>query len=146
MRELCKYGAVERTPRFRKDGGQTSNLYNIAPCSFEEVTKSEAENIAEQDQIEICKTLPADISYPVSEANEPARPCSPSIDEREQDNNEQKDEENKSFEGPEANTIEALGHVHILNETTQNTSNRFKLSTYINGTKNKVSYWFKSLN
>ena len=141
MRELCKYGAVERTPRFRKDGGQTSNLYKIVPCSFEEVTKSEAGNIAEQDQIEIYETLPDNISYSVSEANEPARPCTTSVDK-----NEQKDEENNSFEEPEANTIEALGNVHILNETTENTSNRFKLSTYINGTKTRVSYWFKSLN
>ena len=146
MRELCKYGAVERTPRFRKDGGQTSNLYKIVPCNFEEVTKSEDENIAEQDQIEMHETLPDDISYSVPEAKEPARPCSPSMDEREQDNNEQKDDENNSFEEPEADTVDYLGDVHNFNEITENTSNRFKLSKYINGTKNKVSYWFKSLN
>ena len=146
MRELCKYGAVERTPRFRKDGGQTSNLYKIVPCNFEEVTKSEDENIAEQDQIEMHETLPDDISYSVPEAKEPARPCSPYMDEREQDNNEQKDDENNSFEEPEADTVDYLGDVHNFNEITENTSNRFKLSKYINGTKNKVSYWFKSLN
>ena len=146
MRELCKYGAVERTPRFRKDGGQTSNLYKIVPCSFEEVTKSEAENIAEQDQIKIYETLPDDISYSVPEANEPDRACTTYIDKNEQDNNEQKDDKINSCKEPELNTIDVFRHVHILNETTENTSNRFKLSTYINGTKNRMSYWFKSLN
>ncbi len=146
MRELCKYGAVERTPRFRKDGGQTSNLYKIVPCNFEEVSKSEAENKAVQDQIEICETLPDDISYSVPEANEPACPCTPFMDEKEQEIREHKDDKNNFFEEPEKNTVNNLEDVHILNETTENTSNRFKLSTYIKGTKNKVSYWFKSLN
>ena len=41
VRELCKYGAIERAPRYRKDGGQTSNLYKIAECSFEEITEDE---------------------------------------------------------------------------------------------------------
>ena len=146
MRELCKYGAVERTPRFRKDGGQTSNLYKIVPCSFEEVTKSEAENIAEQDQIEICETLTDDISYSVPEANEPACPCTASMDEMEQDNREQKDDKINSCKELEADTIDVLKHVHTFNETTENTVNRFKLNNYINSTKNRVSYWFKSIN
>lgn len=134
MRELCKYGAVERTPRFRKDGGQTSNLYKIVPCNFEEVSKSEAQSKADQDQSEMCETIQEDISFSVPDVNEPARPCTPSMDEK------------NSFEEPEANTIDALGDVHIFNETTENTVNRFKLSKYINGTKNKVSYWFEALN
>lgn len=41
VRELCKYGAIERAPRYRKDGGQTSNLYKIAECRFEEITDDE---------------------------------------------------------------------------------------------------------
>ena len=41
VRELCKYGAIERAPRYRKDGGQTSNLYKIAECSFDEITEDE---------------------------------------------------------------------------------------------------------
>ncbi len=144
MRELCKYGAVERTPRFRKDGGQTSNLYKIVQCNFEEISKSEVKNTVEQDQFKICETLPDDISYSVPEANEPAGACTPSMDEKEQDNREQKDDKNNSFEEPEANTIDALGDVHIFNETTETTANRFKLSKYINSTKNRVSYWFES--
>ncbi len=132
MRELCKYGAVERTPRFRKDGGQTSNLYKIVPCNFEEIPKSEAQNNVDQDQFEMCETLQEDISFSETEINEPARPCTPSMDE------------NNSFEEPEKNTTDALGHVHIINETTGNTSNRFKLSKYMISTKNRVSYWFES--
>ncbi|AEY65638.1 helix-turn-helix domain-containing protein [Clostridium sp. BNL1100] len=146
MRELCKYGAVERTPRFRKDGGQTSNLYKIVPCNFEEVTKSEDENTVGQDQIEMCETLHDDISYSVPEVNEPARACTTYIDKNEQENREQKDDENNSCKEPEANTIDNMGHVHIFNETTENTSNGFKLSKYINSTKNRVSYWFEFLN
>lgn len=146
MRELCKYGAVERTPRFRKDGGQTSNLYKIVPCNFEEIAKSEAENTAVQDQLGMCEILQEDISFSVPEVNEPAPACTPSMDEKKQYNREQKDDENNSFGEPEANTIDALGHVHIINETPENTANRFKLSKYMNSTKNRVSYWFESLN
>lgn len=146
MRELCKYGAVERTPRYRKDGGQTSNLYKIVPCSFEEVSKSEAQNKLDQDQVEMCDKLQEDISFSESEVNEPARPCTTSIEEKEQDNREQKDDENNSFEEPEANVINELTDVHILNVTIENTSNRFKLRKYMNSTKSRVSYWFESLN
>ena len=146
MRELCKYGAVERTPRFRKDGGQTSNLYKIVPCNFEEISKSEAQSKANQDQSEMCGTLQEDISFSVPEANEPARACTPSTEKKEQENSEQKDDKNNSFEEPEANAINELTAVHILNVTTENTSNHFKLSKYLNSTKNRVSYWFESLN
>ena len=146
MRELCKYGAVERSPRFRKDGGQTSNLYKIVPCNFEEVSKSEAENKVEQDKVEMCETLQDDISFSVPEANEPARACTPSITKKEQDNREYKDDKSNSFEEPKANTIDDLRDVHIFNETTETTASRFKLSKHINSTKNKVSYWFESLN
>ena len=146
MRELCKYGAVERTSRFRKDGGQTSNLYKIVPCNFEEISKSETEDKVAQDRLEMCEILQDDISFSVPEANEPARACTPSITKKEQDNRAQKDHENNSFEEPESHTIEPLRDVHIFNETTENTVNRFKLSKYINSTKSRVSYWFKSLN
>lgn len=47
VRELCKYGAIERAPRYRKDGGQTSNLYKIAECIFEEITEAEEKTIDE---------------------------------------------------------------------------------------------------
>ena len=87
-----------------------------------------------QDQFEVCEILQEDISYSESGSNEPARPCTPSMDK------------NNSFEEPEANTVDSLGDVHNFNEITENTSNRFKLSKYINGTKNRVSYWFESLN
>jgi len=39
VRELCKYGAIERNPRFRKDGGQTSNLYKVAQVDLDSLTK-----------------------------------------------------------------------------------------------------------
>ncbi len=48
VRELCKYGAIERAPRYRKDGGQTSNLYKIAECSFEEITEAEEKTSADE--------------------------------------------------------------------------------------------------
>ncbi|WP_242835310.1 hypothetical protein [Ruminiclostridium papyrosolvens] len=67
-----------------------------------------------------------------------------SIDKNEQDNREPKDDENNSFEEPEVNTICNLENVHIFNETTENTANRFKLSKYMISTKNRVSYWFES--
>ncbi|ACL77414.1 helix-turn-helix domain-containing protein [Ruminiclostridium cellulolyticum] len=156
MRELCKYGAVERTPRFRKDGGQTSNLYKIMPCNFEEISKYEAENEVDQAQFEMSGSLQEDISFSESEYNEPARPCTTSVYKNEQDNREQKNDENNSFEEPGANTIDNLGEVHIFNETTSSakpqfekikiTANRFKLSKYINCSKSRVLYWFKSLN
>ncbi|PYG84338.1 helix-turn-helix protein [Ruminiclostridium sufflavum DSM 19573] len=34
VRELCGCGAIKRTPRYRKDGGQTSNLYEIVEYDF----------------------------------------------------------------------------------------------------------------
>ncbi len=146
MRELCKYGAVERTPRFRKDGGQTSNLYKIVPCNFEEISKSEAQSKGDQDQVEMCGSLQEDISYSVPEVNEPARACTPSMEEKEQDNREPKDDENNSLDEQEVNTTDALRHVHIINDTKENISNRFKLRKYMISTKNRVSYWFESLN
>ena len=39
VRELCRYGAIKRAPRFRKDGGQTSNLYEIVECYFEQLVE-----------------------------------------------------------------------------------------------------------
>ena len=39
VRELCRYGAIKRAPRFRKDGGQTSNLYEIVECDFEKLVE-----------------------------------------------------------------------------------------------------------
>ena len=39
VRELCRYGAIKRAPRFRKDGGQTSNLYEIVECDFEQLVE-----------------------------------------------------------------------------------------------------------
>lgn len=157
IRELCKYGAVERTPRFRKDGGQTSNLYKIVPCNFEEISKNEAESKADQDQFEKSETIQDDISYSVPEVNEPARACTPYIDEMERDNREQNYEENKFLEELEANAIDVLEDVHILNEITDNSTkphfdktvinaNRSKLSKCINVIKSKVVYCFESLN
>ncbi|EPR11509.1 hypothetical protein L323_11690 [Ruminiclostridium papyrosolvens C7] len=146
MRELCKYGAVERTPRFRKDGGQTSNLYKIVPCNFEKMSNSEDVNKADRDQIEVCGAIKEDISFSVPEVNETPCAYTPSMEKKEKDNREHKDDKNNSFEESEANTIDDLGDVHIFSKTTENTANRFKLSKYINGTKHRMSYWFKSIN
>ena len=58
IRELCKYGVIERAPRFRKDGGQTSNLYKIKDCTFEYIkddstVEPETSSIEENQQPEI---------------------------------------------------------------------------------------------
>lgn len=81
IRELCKFGAIERTSRFRKDGGQTSNLYKIVECDFsgfeeeQEVNEDKANNkmpgideasfsVSEPDEIECsraCSTAADDV-------------------------------------------------------------------------------------
>jgi hypothetical protein len=72
VRELCKFGAIEITPRFRKDGGQTSNLYKIKECDFEvcdEKTEMESETISlvenknENISFSVSSDLPADSAY-----------------------------------------------------------------------------------
>ncbi len=81
VRELCQYGAIKRTPRFRKDGGQTSNLYEIVECDFEQLVQipyntedKKAENvfnyIAEielENQDKPQKTTVDDIAFSVSD-------------------------------------------------------------------------------
>ena len=80
VRELCRYGAIKRAPRFRKDGGQTSNLYEIVECDFEKLVeipdnteekkaKSIVKNIAEvelENQDTMINTDADDILYSVS--------------------------------------------------------------------------------
>lgn len=72
VRELCKFGAIERTPRFRKDGGQTSNLYKIKECDFNvciEKTEIEYETISFEENDK------ENISFPVSSDLQVASAC-----------------------------------------------------------------------
>lgn len=81
VRELCRYGAIKRAPRFRKDGGQTSNLYEIVECDFEKLveipenkeereTKNKANYTSEiklDNQVITQATTIDDISFSVSD-------------------------------------------------------------------------------
>ena len=69
VRELIKYGAVERTSRFRKDGGQTSNLYKINECNLEEISDK---CIIEQISL-LEENLQEDNSFSVSEGDPAAQ-------------------------------------------------------------------------
>ncbi len=88
VRELCCYGAIKRAPRFRKDGGQTSNLYEIVECDFDKLVEipnkevdkydKEAKNIDNyksevelQNQDITRKTTIEDISFSVSDIQTP---------------------------------------------------------------------------
>jgi len=77
VRELCKYGAIERNPRFRKDGGQTSNLYKVAQVDLGSLTKV-SDNIVneetEPEQIENKDITTKNICFSESN-NEPACAC-----------------------------------------------------------------------
>jgi hypothetical protein len=52
VRELCKYGAIERNPRFRKDGGQTSNLYKVAQVDLGSLTEVSDNGVNEETRPE----------------------------------------------------------------------------------------------
>ena len=88
VRELCKYGAIERNPRFRKDGGQTSNLYKVAQVDLDSLTK-DPDNSKNEEQMG--KQNPTINSIYVSESitdNEPACECTITYSVIEQDTNE----------------------------------------------------------
>lgn len=67
IRELCKYGAIERTPRFRKDGGQTSNLYKVKQCNLDNLIDEKQEidqekcSVEENQNGDIYLSVPEDI-------------------------------------------------------------------------------------
>ncbi len=69
IRELCKYGVIERNPRYRKDGGQTSNLYKINECFFNEHIN--LKNQIDKELINSEEIEQQDISLPVSNDNQP---------------------------------------------------------------------------
>ena len=75
VRELIKYGAVERTPRFRKDGGQTSNLYKIKleaisdKCNIEQISLIE-ENLQKDNSFSVSEEFLA-AQASANEAKEP---------------------------------------------------------------------------
>ncbi len=73
IRELCKYGAIERNPRFRKDGGQTSNLYRVKQCNFDELINENQE--IDQDMSSVEENQNEDISLSVAEDNLSAPAC-----------------------------------------------------------------------
>ena len=50
VRELCRYGAIKRAPRFRKDGGQTSNLYEIVECDFDKLVEIPNKEVDKYDK------------------------------------------------------------------------------------------------
>jgi len=88
VRELCKYGAIERNPRFRKDGGQTSNLYKVAQVDLDSLTK-DPDNSKNEEQMG--NQNPTINSISVSESitdNEPACGCTITYSVIEQDTNE----------------------------------------------------------
>lgn len=78
IRELCKYGAIEKTPRFRKDGGQTSNLYKIRECNIEQVMIDEpkADYMHTEQEENALELQQENISFSVSLEDRPAEECS----------------------------------------------------------------------
>lgn len=91
VRELIKYGVIERSPRFRKDGGQTSNLYKINECNLEVISDK-----CDLEQISLIEEkLQEDNSFSVSEGI-PAAQAS---------ENESKEPETEIVENQENNKI-----------------------------------------
>lgn len=160
MRELCNFGAVERTPRFRKDGGQTSNLYKIVPCKIEDIL-NEADEKAEE-HFEMDESAKEDILYPVSDNIEPARACTSLCDERYQGGEPLKidgSEESETYtaQGWENvhNNIEidnsllphSIETENIPGRVSNYLSNQFgKIKKYIRCINNRVPSWFNCLN
>lgn len=91
VRELCKYGAIERNPRFRKDGGQTSNLYKVAQVDLGSLTKVSDNSVNEEagrEQKENQDAASENISFSESNNdNEAARACTSIDSEIDQENN-----------------------------------------------------------
>jgi hypothetical protein len=76
VRELCSYGVIKRTARFRKDGGQTSNLYTIVACDPDALTKAPEIESYTQQEIAAQDTGTEDIFFSVSDhESEPACSC-----------------------------------------------------------------------
>jgi len=101
VRELCKYGAVERNPRFRKDGGQTSNLYKVAHVDLDSLTKvpdnSKSEEAEEQMENQNSAINKISISESITD-NEPACECMTTYGVIEQETNEIEESINALFE------------------------------------------------
>ena len=93
VRELCKYGAIERNPRFRKDGGQTSNLYKVAQVDLDSLTKVPVNSKNEEAEEQMGKQNPAINNICISESitdNEPACACMTTYSVIEQETNYEK--------------------------------------------------------
>jgi len=102
VRELCKYGAIERNPRFRKDGGQTSNLYKVAQVDLGSLTKfldNSANEETEPEQVENKDTSTDNISFSVSNTNdEPVFACTTICSDLKQENNQIDESIDNEFE------------------------------------------------
>lgn len=77
IRELCNYGVIERTPRFRKDGGQTSNLYTIKQCNFNELISDDKEIDQDTASVEENQNEDISLSAPVEIPSAPASTTEP---------------------------------------------------------------------
>jgi len=120
VRELCKYGAIERNPRFRKDGGQTSNLYKVKQVDLDSLTKvpeNSTNEETEPEQMESQDTVTNNISFSESIThNEPACACTITYSVIEQENNEIDESINTELESETSNQSNSseteFGEIH----------------------------------
>lgn len=85
VRELCSYGVIKRTARFRKDGGQTSNLYTIVASDPNALTKAPEIESYTQQEIPDQDTGTEDNFFSVSDQEkEPACSCTREAEETKQ--------------------------------------------------------------
>ena len=121
VRELCKYGAIERNPRFRKDGGQTSNLYKVAQVdlgSIIEVSDNRINGETGPELKENQDTASEKISFSESNNdNEAARACTSIDSEIDQEDNQIEESINNELESNiqnlENNLEPELAVIHI---------------------------------
>jgi hypothetical protein len=106
VRELCSYGVIKRTARFRKDGGQTSNLYTIVACDPNALTKAlESDSCTQQIPNE--DTNAEDNFFSVSnQESEPDSSCTSEAEETKQ--SEEIEEIDKSIDLEIENTSLSL--------------------------------------
>jgi hypothetical protein len=106
VRELCSYGVIKRTARFRKDGGQTSNLYTIVACDPNALTKAlESDSCTQQIPNE--DTNAEDNFFSVSDQeSEPDSSCTSEAEETKQ--SEEIEEIDKSIDLEIENTSLSL--------------------------------------
>jgi DNA-binding Lrp family transcriptional regulator len=116
VRELCSYGVIKRTARFRKDGGQTSNLYTIVACDPNALTKAPEIESYTQQEIPDQDTGTEDIFFSVSDQEkEPACSCTREAEETKQ--SEEVEEIDKSVNIEIENT--SLRHSSNATEETE---------------------------